>query len=284
MSLRETTLAACTPDARRLRLHVPDGVPPGHGWPLLILLDGDWIWPLDSPLESGAACAVLIPGHGGMRGPVLPRSTRQGLSVPTGPQAQALARRALDFTPPAPDGGHWPDPRRPEWQCGGADAFLDALLGPMLAWADAQTTLDPARLSLYGHSYGGLCALYALVRHPGRFARTLCASPSLWWRNGRIETLLDGLPRALPAGAAPPRSSRLTLMAGTDERWYPKPPDPAHPRRPEDGIPTLPRLEALRRRLSDIPWLDCALEPLDGIQHGDALRASARRAVALAAA
>ena len=92
MNLRETTLAACTPDARRLRLHVPDGVPPGHGWPLLILLDGDWIWPLDSPLESGTACAVLIPGHGGMRGPVLPRSTRQGLSVPTGPQAQALAR------------------------------------------------------------------------------------------------------------------------------------------------------------------------------------------------
>ncbi|MGA0583331.1 MAG: hypothetical protein ACO2ER_05425, partial [Castellaniella sp.] len=130
MSLRETTLAARTPDARRLRLYVPDGEPPGNGWPLLILLDGDWIWPLDPPREGDAACAVLIPGHGGMRGPFAPQPDgRDGLNP------GALARRALDFTPPAPDGGHWPDPRRPEWQCGGADAFLDALLGPMLSWA-----------------------------------------------------------------------------------------------------------------------------------------------------
>ncbi len=73
-------------------------------------------------------------------------------------------------------------------------------------------------------------------------------------------------------------------MAGTDERWYPLPPDPARPRRPADGMPTLPRLEALLNRLADIAWLDCALERLDGIQHGDALRAGARRAAALAAA
>jgi len=284
MSLRETALAAGTPDARRLRLHVPDGAPPRDGWPLLVLLDGDWVWPLDPPPEGGAACAVLIPGHGGMRGPFPPRLARQGGSAPAA--LQALARRALDFTPPAPDGGRWPDPRRPEWQCGGADAFLDTLLGPMLAWAGAQAPLDPARLSLYGHSYGGLCALYALARHPGRFARTICASPSLWWRDGRIEALLDGLPRALPSGpdTAGAASPRLTLMAGTDERWYPRPPDPANPRRPADGIPTLPRLEALRRRLSDIPWLACELERLDGVQHGDALRAGALRAMALAAA
>lgn len=288
MTLRETVLASGTPDARRVRLHVPEGRPPRDGWPLLALLDGDWIWPLDPPLGASPACAILIPGHGG------PQSRFQGAEATApaqdAPQAQALARRALDFTPPSPDGGRWPDPRRPEWQCGGADAFLDALLGPMLVWASAQTPLDPARLSLYGHSYGGLCALYALVRHPGRFARTICASPSLWWRDGWLETLLDGLPRALPPGpqacGAPSSrttSVRLTLMAGTDERWHPRPLDPGHPRRPADGIPTLPRLEALCRRLACLAWLDCALERLDGIQHGDALRAGARRALALAA-
>ncbi len=282
MNLRETVLANGTPDARRLRLHVPAGTSPRNGWPLLVLLDGDWVWPLDAPPEGAAACAVLIPGHGGLHGPVLPRWSQQGslASSQAVPRAQALAQRALDFTPPAPDGSHWPDPRQPEWQCGGADSFLAALLGPMLAWAAAQAPLDPARLNLYGHSYGGLCALYALVRHPGRFAHTICASPSLWWRDGRIEALLDGLPRALPAPSGP---MRLTLMAGTDERWYPLPPDPMHPRRPADGIPTLPRLEALRRRLSDTPWLDCALERLDGARHGDALRASTQRAVTLAA-
>ncbi|MHA3904195.1 alpha/beta hydrolase [Castellaniella sp. WN] len=299
MSPRETMLAAGVPDARRLRLHVPDGRPPRDGWPLLVLLDGDWVWPQNPPPEGGTACAVLIPGHGGRHGPVPPRLARRGVPARAGSQAQALARRALDFTPPAPGGGRWPDPRRPEWQCGGADAFLDALLGPMLDWATAQAPLDPVRLSLYGHSYGGLCALYALVRHPGRFAHTICASPSLWWREGRIEALLDGLPCALPSGPGTHRAGpaegaphphpaasrvRLTLMAGTDERWFPRPLDPANPRRPADGIPTLPRLETLCRRLVDIPWLDCSLERLDGTHHGDALQASARRALTLAAA
>ncbi|MGB3425214.1 MAG: alpha/beta fold hydrolase [Castellaniella sp.] len=278
MSLREAVLASGTPDARRLRLHIPAGTPPRDGWPLLVLLDGDWVWPLDPPPEGATACAVLIPSHGGLHGPVLPRWSRPGASAESRGLPQALAQRALDFTPPAPDGGRWPDPRRPEWQCGGADAFLDTLLGPMLAWAATQAPLDPARLSLYGHSYGGLCALYALVRHPGRFARLFCASPSLWWHEGRIEALLDELPRARPTGPI-----RLTLMAGTDERWHPLPPDPARPRRPADGVPTLPRLEALRERLADIPWLDCILEPLDGAGHGDALQASAQRALTLAA-
>ena len=147
----------------------------------------------------------------------------------------------------------------------------------MLSWAATQAPLDLARLSLYGHSYGGLCALYALVRYPGRFAHTICASPSLWWYDGHIETLLDTLPTA----AATP--VRLTLMAGTDERWYARPADPTHPRKPEDGIPTLPRLEALCARLAGVPWLQCALTRLEGAQHGDALRTSAQLAARLAA-
>ena len=288
MSLRETALAAGTPDARRLRLHVPPGPPPRQGWPLLVLLDGNWVWPLQPTPADLTNCAVLIPGHGGRHGPMQPWRGRTGTPSGAGAEVQALARRALDFTPPAPDGSRWPDPRRPEWECGGADPYLDMLLGTMLDWAHTQTALDPARMSLYGHSYGGLCALYALARHPGRFSHTICASPSLWWYDGYIETLLDRLPRTLPADLPSsrrplgPRPIRLTLMAGTDERWYARPADPAIPRRPSDGIPTLPRLESLCDRLAHVPWLGCALERLEGVQHGDALQASARRAVALA--
>ncbi|MFV0283275.1 MAG: alpha/beta hydrolase [Castellaniella sp.] len=288
MSLRQTVLACGTPAARRLRLRVPDSPPPAEGWPLLVLLDGDWLWPLPLSSGPGPACAILLPGHD--QGPDRAQDTPDSLSRTDGRQ-QILARRTLDYTPPAPDGSGWPDPRRPEWSCGGADAFLDALLGPMLDWAGTQTRLNPARRSLYGHSYGGLCALYALIRHPGRFDHTICASPSLWWRDGWIEALLDGLPAAQPRAPdsiglspLPSRPVRLTLMAGTHERWYSSPADPAHPRHPDDGIPTLPRLEALCQRLMRLAWLDCALEPLDGIHHGDALRAGALRAVTLAAA
>jgi predicted alpha/beta superfamily hydrolase len=264
MSLRETVLDGRgdpAPHARRLRLHLPEAAPPDGGWPLLVLLDGDWVWPL--PPQSGGldACAILLPAHGphGSDGP------------------QALARRALDYTPPAPDGGRWPDPRTPGWQCGGADDFLDELLGPMLDWTRSQAALDDARLSLYGHSYGGLCALHALARRPAAFAQVICASPSLWWRDGLAAARLDAL-RDDP----PPRPVRLTLMAGTEERWHPRS-EAAVPRTHEDGIPTLPALRSLAGRLAGIPGLACRLEMLDGIGHGQALPASARRAVTLAA-
>ncbi len=260
--LRETELAAGTAGhaiRRRLRLHVPVGQPPAGGWPLLVLLDGDWVWPLTPAPEALARCAVLIPAHGA-----------QG--------SRDLARRALDYTPPAPDGGRWPDPRVPEWQCGGADAFLQDVLGPMVDWAATQTAVDRERLALYGHSYGGLCALYALARKPGAFSHTLCASPSLWWRDGLVPDMLDGL-RMSP----PPRPVRLTLMAGTEERWHAQPADPRAPHARSGGVPTLPALRALAERLAGISNLDCRLELLEGVGHGEALPASARHSLALAA-
>lgn len=253
--------ATADPSARRrLRLLVPEGAPPSTGWPLLVMLDGDWVWPLDPAPHAPARCAVLIPGHG-----------------PQGPHD--LARRALDYTPPAPDGGRWPDPRVPDWECGGADAFLEALMGPMIQWAATQTGIDRRRLALYGHSYGGLCALYALVRQPGVFAHILCASPSLWWHGGRIADLLGGL-----RGTPPPRPVRLTLMVGTQERWHAQPADPQAPHARNGGVPTLPAVQALATNLDGIPNLDCRLTLLQDVGHGDALLESARRSLALAAA
>jgi len=231
---------------------------PSAGWPLLVLLDGDWIWPLDPPPAALARCAVLLPGHG--------------------PDPQAKARRAWDFTPPAPDGKPWADPRRPEWRCGGAGAYLDELRGPMLAWAFAEAPLDPARITLYGHSYGGLFALYALLSAPGVFARIICASPSLWWRDGWMTQRLDTLRDQPPAHPV-----EVVVMAGSDEQWHPKPADPSDPAGRREGISTRPALDALIARLGSVAHLQARLEMLPGLGHGPALPASARRAVELAA-
>ncbi|MFT0531981.1 alpha/beta hydrolase [Castellaniella hirudinis] len=262
MSLLETQLPASTDNetARRLRLHVPDAAAPPAGWPLLILLDGDWVWPLAGP--ALARCAVLIPSHG-------PAAATE---------SQALARRALDYTPPAPDGGHWPDPRMPQWRGGGAAAFLACLAGPILAWARTQAPLDDARRTLYGHSYGGLCALFALAHRADDFTHIVCASPSLWWRDPAILRHLDRLEQHPPG-----RPIRVTLMAGTDEYWYPRPAGPGAPRTRQNGIPTLPALRALAARLARIPRLHCQLMPLDQLGHGQVLPASAQRTLDLAA-
>lgn len=243
---------------RRVRLHVPDGKTPAHGWPLLILLDGDWIWPMQPAPAGLARCAVLLPG----------------LASPD----QARQRRALDYTPPAPGGGYWPDPRHPEWQGGGATAFLGELCGSMLRWAAGQAPLDAARTSLYGHSYGGLFALHALLQAPDAFAQVICASPSLWWHDGCMTARMRALHDAPPA-----RAVRLMVMAGGEERWHSAPADPAAPGKRPGGVSTLPAIRQLVDGLRGIPTLDVQLEVLPGLGHGPMLPASARRAADLAA-
>lgn len=252
MSVHETRLGH-----RPLRLSVPAGEPPAAGWPLLVLLDSDWVWPLEPPVPALDRCAVLLPGHG--------------------PAAGARERRTLDFTPPSPEGGLWPDPRHPEWQGGGAPAFLQALLGPLLRWAQGCTALDPARTSLFGHSYGGLFALYALRHQPDAFARIVCASPSLWWRDGFMTRQLDEL-----HDHPPPQPVSLVMLVGSEEKRYaqPAPRDRTLPR--TGGVSTLPAIRALAARLQGIPRLNVRLTILPGLSHGPVLHAAARQAIELA--
>ena len=40
--------------------------------------------------------------------------------------------------------------------------------------------------SLYGHSFGGLFTLYALLKNEGIFTNFFIASPSLWWGGSEI--------------------------------------------------------------------------------------------------
>ena len=42
---------------------------------------------------------------------------------------------------------------------------------------------DPSDRALYGHSAGGLFAIYALFEGQGTFHRFIIGSPSLWWDN-----------------------------------------------------------------------------------------------------
>ena len=93
-----------------------------------------------------------------------------------------LRRRTLDYTPDVdrmalaatPDGSEWPP-------TGGAAAFLDFIedeLKPMIA---AELPINPARSVLFGHSFGGLFALYALFNRPSAFQAFVAGSPSIWF-------------------------------------------------------------------------------------------------------
>ncbi|MFE7610028.1 enterochelin esterase [Streptomyces celluloflavus] len=109
-------------------------------------------------------------------------------------------------------------------ELGARDPWADFLAHTLLPWAADRwpLTADPARTVVAGQSLGGLAALYACLRHPGRFGNALAQSPSLWWRPG----MPRGVPKAMTGGVpwlaqqfadAGPRAVRVHLDVGLHE-------------------------------------------------------------------
>lgn len=124
--------------------------------------------------------------------------------------------RTLDFTAPdftAPDGrgdGLRPDPVHEGRMAGGAAIFHDRLTGPLRAAAEAGLPVDPERRTLWGHSFGGLFTLYALLARPSGFARYAAISPSIWWDEALI--------RRIAAEAAPATLPLLVALGDREKR------------------------------------------------------------------
>lgn len=62
---------------------------------------------------------------------------------------------------------------------GGGGKFLSFLKQELIPWIEKDYRADPAKRILVGHSYGGLFALYAMLREPGLFRSYIAASPYL---------------------------------------------------------------------------------------------------------
>lgn len=176
---------------------IPAGQAPEAGFPVLYALDG-------KAVVERLGADVLD---------ALPKGERPVI-VAIGYDTDARfagAERSRDYTPPLSGGAVQQDGRgRPT---GGFAPFYDRVVGEILPQAEALAPVDPARRTLWGHSYGGLFVLQAAMRPaPQPFAAFVAASPSLWWDEGRY---LAGLREALSEGGHP--SARLDLQVGSDE-------------------------------------------------------------------
>ncbi len=182
----------------RLYLAVPKGRAPEAGWPVLYLLDGNAAF--DFLTEEHLA---LVPGL-----------MLVGVGYDTDRQF-SRERRTLDFTAPdqaapgADQDGIRPDHVHEGRMAGGAGLFLDRLTGPLRAAAEAGLPVDPARRTLWGHSFGGLFTLYAALSRPGAFSRYAAISPSIWWDEALI--------RRIAAAAAPHSAAPALMMALGDK-------------------------------------------------------------------
>ncbi|WP_323009255.1 alpha/beta hydrolase [Paracoccus sp. (in: a-proteobacteria)] len=167
----------------RLFLAVPKAPAPEQGWPVLYMLDGN------------AAFDFLTPEHLAL----VPGLMIVGIGYDIDRQF-ARELRTQDFTAPdGPGDGLRPDHVHEGRVAGGAAIFHDRLTGPLRAAAEAGLPANPARRTLWGHSFGGLFTLYALLARPAGFARYAAISPSIWWDEALIRRVAqDAAAASLP--------------------------------------------------------------------------------------
>jgi len=270
----ERLSVAAAASGRRYRLWMawPQRAPAAAGHPLACLLDGNAVADtltaaqFDALAEAGDAPAILAIG-------------------PDSDLRFDVAMRAYDYTPAVrSDGPTWDDEARGR-RGGGADAFLDFIAAQALPQMAARAPLDARRRTLWGHSYGGLFALHALLRRPQLFSRYAAADPSLWWQDGFILREAEH-----PAPLPPARETTLLLMQGASAEGAaaPAPPAGADPARVE----RMNRLRAaappeagrtLVAKLGGRPGMRAEYRAFPGVPHGPMLAASLPAALALAA-
>lgn len=244
MQFWQHTLRAPNGSDYLLRLWSPQDPAPAEGYPLLLLLDGDWIhdhvrlFLARQPRHINYAIATL--GF--------------GLERPA-----ARQRRSYDYTPLPPPPHEAVDPREPNWPCGGAVDLMAFIQQQVLPTIQQQLSIDPTRLGLYGHSYGGLFVLYSLLTQPHLFKHYISASPSLWWYAPFMQNLAAQLPELT-------RRIQLSVLIGGKEQWRPKPADPQAPR--PEGIPTLRFLEPFLTQLPQRSQLKQQLHIYPEAEHG----------------
>jgi len=163
----------------RLLISAPEAKPPKDGFPVIYVLDGDgWL---------GAAVEIAKMREFERLDPAI----IVGIGYPSHSFFDALGR-SYDFSPPGsvePDFEGIP--------LGGADVFLKFMNVTVKPWIEAHYHADPKRQILFGHSMGGMFALYALYKSPDSFAVYIAASPDLPFSNHiltKFETAFEANP------------------------------------------------------------------------------------------
>lgn len=213
------------------------------------------VWMLDGNAAVGALDEKLLNDLNNGKAPLL---VAVGYQTPL---RIDRAGRTRDYTPPRPQLAEQKDPLTGD-PSGGADAFLDLMRDRMLPAVAAQAPIDRSQQTLWGHSYGGLLTLHALLTRPQQFSFYAPASPSLWWGDGAILQEREGFAQRMVG-----HSAQLLLMRGGKEPFKPR----------EDITPSAPRAaQQLVESVGKVPGMQARFHAFDGMSHGQTLEASLR--------
>ncbi|RVQ66365.1 alpha/beta hydrolase [Croceicoccus ponticola] len=183
----------------------PTGEAPPGGYPVLYVLDANAMF-------AGFAEARRIhTGYFGDHHKMIVVGIGYPVDTPYAP------RRMEDFTAPFRSAELAAKFR--DYRSGGREAFLGFITDTLMPEMARRFSIDASRQSLYGHSLGGLFALYALYTQPGLFHATIAASPALWWDDQQILNDERVFRDRLLASKRVERISRLLVLIGAEEEY-----------------------------------------------------------------
>lgn len=161
----------------RIFLYRPDKPAPPEGWPILYLTDGNACFA--TAVDALKVQASYPNGTNVNEGVIV------AIGYPTDEPYDPL-RRSWDLSPPP--GRVYPPfyPDTPDVKTGGGARFLALIEDELKPWIEQQVPIDRSRQALFGHSFGGLFALYALFSKPQAFNRWIAASPAIYWEKANI--------------------------------------------------------------------------------------------------
>lgn len=103
--------------------------------------------------------------------------------------------RDRDFTPSNLDKKKYMEliPEHPD-SAGGAGNFLNFIKLELIPYIESHYRADTSSRGYFGHSYGGLFGVYAMVVEPGLFKKYIIGSPSLWYDKFSLIDMLSSVP------------------------------------------------------------------------------------------
>ncbi|KGS03573.1 alpha/beta hydrolase [Burkholderia sp. ABCPW 111] len=161
----------------------------------------------------------------------------------------------------------------------GADRFLDFVEHDLQPWLAGQFAVDARRQTLFGHSYGGLLTLYAMLTRTHLFRRYVAASPSIWWGDRALVPFRD---RFVERTAALDTPVDLLVTVGSLEEGAPNP-DPERARR-QQARKQVSSAREFVHGVQPVRGLHAECRVIAGEDHGSVVLPSAALAVRIASA
>ncbi|MWN05458.1 hypothetical protein GA0061081_11011 [Gilliamella bombicola] len=162
----------------KITIYSPNKPIPKDGWPIIYLLDGDSYFLTANNILTTQTCERCIIQDGIIVAIDYFGESRRALDDLPKPEVytlEVLPNKEINF------------PK----QYGGADAFFSFISQELKPAMEKRFAINPHKQSIFGHSYGGLFALYCFFTKPPVFNTYVVSSPSLWFSGGYLFDTLD---------------------------------------------------------------------------------------------